>query len=190
MRQALPVLSQDFRPVYSSKIDVTGISLSKTSLTLVGRNTTETLTATVIPSDASEKHVVWFSENPEVATVSADGIITAVWAGTANITAIIDQNKRATCVVTVIDPTLGSSGGHDWVDMGNGLKWATMNVGATQKPAMATFMPGEKLFQRRSILQTPISVIMRFLHCPNFTMQPRVTGVAVGICLHCKTGNG
>lgn len=138
--------SRAIRPVYSSKIDVTGISLSKTSLTLVGRNTTETLTATVIPSDASEKHVVWFSENPEVATVSADGIITAVWAGTANITAIIDQNKRATCVVTVIDPTLGSSGGHDWVDMGNGLKWATANVGASSETSYGDlFAWGETL---------------------------------------------
>ena len=116
------------RPVRSPKIDVTGITLNQTALTMI-INRTKSLTATITPYNASEKHVVWASSNPSVATVSAEGVVTAVSSGTATITAIIDQNKRATCEVTV-EPIIGTLDGHDWVDMGNGLKWATMNIGS------------------------------------------------------------
>lgn len=121
--------SYAIRPVHSPKIDVTGITLNETSLTFGTYNATATLIATITPSNASEKHVAWASSNPSVASVSDDGVVKPLSEGTTTITAIIDQNKRATCTVTV-KYLHGTLNGHDWVDMGNGLKWATMNVGA------------------------------------------------------------
>lgn len=84
-------------------VDVTGVSLNKTSTTLtVGK--TVTLTATVAPDDATDKSVTWSSSNTAVATV-ADGVVTAVAAGTATITVTTtDGSKTATCEVTVTDP--------------------------------------------------------------------------------------
>lgn len=65
-------------------VAVTGVSLDKTSGTLeVGR--TETLTATVTPSNATHPEVTWSSDDEAVATV-ADGVVTAVAEGTATIT--------------------------------------------------------------------------------------------------------
>jgi formylglycine-generating enzyme required for sulfatase activity len=81
-------------------IAVTGVTLSKTTLSLVA-GSTETLTATVAPTDAANKTVMWVSDKTAVATV-ADGLVTAVSAGTAIITVTTtDGSKTATCTVTV-----------------------------------------------------------------------------------------
>ena len=89
----------------SSTISVTGVSLNKNSTTLVVGGT-ETLTATVSPSNATNKNVTWTSSNTSVATVS-NGTITAKKAGNATITAkTVDGNKTATCSVTVNSNTV------------------------------------------------------------------------------------
>lgn len=64
---------------------------------------TLTLTATINPSHATNKDIEWFSSNPEVATVSSLGIVTAVGEGIAIITAkaIDGSNLSATCQVEV-----------------------------------------------------------------------------------------
>lgn len=83
-------------------VPVTSISLNKTELTLkIGES--ETLVATVSPSNASNKSVSWKSENTNVATVNQSGKVTAVEEGTAKITVTTkDGSKKATCVVTVL----------------------------------------------------------------------------------------
>jgi uncharacterized protein YjdB len=84
-----------------SVIHPTSVSLNKTTNTLTVGGTA-TLTATVMPADASNKNVTWTSSAPSVATVSSTGLVTAVSAGTATITAkTVDGNLTATCVVTV-----------------------------------------------------------------------------------------
>ena len=85
-------------------IPVTGVSLDESSITLdVGGN--QTLTATVTPEDATNKKVCWSSDNEAVATVSEDGVVTAVAGGTAVITATThDGLFTATCTVTVNAP--------------------------------------------------------------------------------------
>ncbi|GHV09761.1 hypothetical protein FACS1894162_1090 [Bacteroidia bacterium] len=89
-------------------IPVTGVSLNKTATTIVGINSTETLTATVAPSNATNKAVTWSSSNTSIATVSTAGVVTAKAAGTATITAkTTDGNKTATCAVTVTIPVTG-----------------------------------------------------------------------------------
>lgn len=80
---------------------VQNVTLSKTELSLeVGE--TEVLTATVTPEDATDKTVTWTTSNETVATVSADGTVTAVAAGTATITATCGDFK-AECAVTVTE---------------------------------------------------------------------------------------
>ena len=85
-------------------IPVTGVSLDESSITLdVGGN--QTLTATVTPEDATNKKVRWSSDNEAVATVSEDGVVTAVAGGTAVITATThDGLFTASCTVTVNAP--------------------------------------------------------------------------------------
>ncbi|MBR3745088.1 MAG: Ig-like domain-containing protein [Bacteroidales bacterium] len=112
---------------------VTGVSLNKASLTLnAGDN--ETLTATVTPSTATSKTVTWASGNTGIATVNANGKITAVAAGTTIIVATAQTGgKTAVCTVTVISSGDDGSNGHAYVDLGlpSGLKWSTCNLGAT-----------------------------------------------------------
>lgn len=72
--------------VHINPILVTGISINQTSKTLdIGGTTTYTVTVT--PSNASNKTVQWNSSNPSVATVDQNGKVTAIAAGTTNITA-------------------------------------------------------------------------------------------------------
>ena len=62
-----------------------------------------TLTATVNPSNATDKSLTWKSSNPNVATVDSNGKVHAVAYGTAVIsaTSVQDPTKVAKCTVTV-----------------------------------------------------------------------------------------
>ena len=89
--------------VLQTVVNVTGISLNAMEQTLdVGGVTV--LTATVLPDDATNKAVSWSSSDPAVAIVSS-GVVTAVGAGTAIITAVTEDGaKTAECVITVNQP--------------------------------------------------------------------------------------
>ena len=76
----------------------TNIKLNKSETTIYTGNT-ETLVATVEPSDTTDT-VVWTSSKESVATVDNTGKVTAVAPGTATITAKAGD-KTATCTVTV-----------------------------------------------------------------------------------------
>ena len=84
----------------AEKVAVTGVSLSKTELTLtVGKN--ETITATIKPTNATTQDVTWATSDSKIAKVS-NGKITAVAEGEATITVTTkDGNFKAECVVTV-----------------------------------------------------------------------------------------
>lgn len=82
-------------------IDVTGVSLNKNNVTLT-EGEKQTLTATVLPSNATDQSVKWISSNTKVATVN-NGTVTAVGNGTAVITVKTnDGNKEAECTVNVV----------------------------------------------------------------------------------------
>jgi uncharacterized protein (TIGR02145 family) len=81
-------------------IAVSSITLDSTSMTLI-EGETQTLTATISPSNAENQKVLWSSNNSSVASVK-DGVVSAIKVGTATITAKSDDGgKTATCTVTV-----------------------------------------------------------------------------------------
>ncbi len=89
--------------IKSATVPVTGVTLEPKELSLY-TGQSETLTATVQPSDATNKNVTWSSDNTNVATVEG-GTVTAKAAGTATITVTTaDGNYTATCTVKVNDP--------------------------------------------------------------------------------------
>ena len=88
-------------------IPVTSVTFNKSEITIVEGNT-ETLTAIVNPSDATDKSLNWTSSNTAVATVS-DGVVAAIAEGSATITvtSVSDPSKTATCAVTVTTDGVG-----------------------------------------------------------------------------------
>lgn len=111
--------------VEKQKVSVSGVSLDRSSLSLKDGETA-TLTATVVPADADDKTVTWGSDNAAVASVAADGTVTAVKEGTVNITVTTrDGGKTAVCSVTVscnhaltlnaaVQPTCGQDGSREY----------------------------------------------------------------------------
>ena len=91
-------------------VSVTGVTLNKTS-TSIQVGGTETLTATVLPEDATNQNVTWKSDKPEIASVDANGKVTGVKAGEATITVTTeDGGKTATCKVTVSETSVAVTG--------------------------------------------------------------------------------
>jgi uncharacterized protein YjdB len=82
-------------------VNVTSVSLSPTSATVnVGASTN--LTATVLPSNATNKTVTWSSNNTAVANVNSSGVVNGVAVGSATITVTTqDGAKTATSAITV-----------------------------------------------------------------------------------------
>ena len=114
----------------TATVDVTGITLAPATadMTVGG---TQTLTANVLPDNATDKTVTWTTSNAAVATV-ANGVVTAVAAGTATITATAtngtadtSDDQTATCTVTVSNPTVTANEG------ATGEYWATYYNGTT-----------------------------------------------------------
>ncbi len=90
-------------------IPVSSITLNKNSLVLnVGQS--KTLSATVLPTYASNRTVVWSCSDETIATVDNNGVVTAIAEGNAVITAAAG-GKSATCSVTVDNNSI--SGGHE-----------------------------------------------------------------------------
>lgn len=82
------------------------ITLSKTKATLAEGESLQ-LTATVTPSDADDKTVTWMSDNTSVATVTANGLVTAKGVGTANVIVTTSNNLAAVCTITVENKNVG-----------------------------------------------------------------------------------
>ena len=93
-------------PAAATNVDVTGVTLDKTSLTLAPKDS-YTLKATITPDNATNQNVTWKTNKDKVATVSSKGVVTAVGEGTASITVYTnDGNYSATCNVTVAKSTV------------------------------------------------------------------------------------
>lgn len=94
-------ITTDFRIIEPS-----AVTLSKKSVTL-SKGTSETLKATITPAAANiNTDIKWASSSSKIATVDKNGKVTAKESGTANITATTENNKKATCKVTVKQPSI------------------------------------------------------------------------------------
>lgn len=93
-----------------SVVKVSSVSLNPSSLSLTKKGQTAQLSASVSPSNATNKSVTWSSSNSNVATVS-NGMVTAVGNGSATITATAadGSGKKASCSITVNIPTTPSN---------------------------------------------------------------------------------
>ena len=90
--------------VAAAVVAVTGVEVSPATDTISLADTPPqvTLTATVTPADATNKNVAWSSSDTAVATVDDDGVVTALTAGTATITATTEDGSFTdTCEITV-----------------------------------------------------------------------------------------
>ena len=87
-------------------VPVENVELNKSTLTMDKGTTDNSLVATVSPSNATEKGIIWTSDNEDVVRVnSSTGELTAVNEGTATITATtLNGQKTAICIVTVVIP--------------------------------------------------------------------------------------
>ncbi|MBR5042405.1 MAG: Ig-like domain-containing protein [Bacteroidales bacterium] len=104
------------------------LTLNETSIEMYVGDEPFTLTATILPENNTLKSVSWSSSKTSVATVDQEGRVTAVADGTATITAKTKDGSglEATCLVIV----KLQINGHECVDLGLSVKWATCNVGA------------------------------------------------------------
>ena len=95
--------SQTSTPSQPSKpatVNVSSISLNKSSMTLTVGESSK-LTATISPSNATNKGFSWVNSNTAVVSVDSNGNVKALKAGTASITAKTGNGKTAVCNVTV-----------------------------------------------------------------------------------------
>jgi uncharacterized protein YjdB len=87
--------------VLPDAVPVTGVTLNKENTT-VFIGATERLIASVVPATATNQSVTWSSDNTDIATVTDDGTVTGVAAGTATVTVTAaDGGFTATCTVKV-----------------------------------------------------------------------------------------
>ena len=120
-------------------VKVTKVTLNKTTASVV-KGKTLTLTATVTPTNATNKKVTWKSSNTKIATVDSNGKVTAKAAGTATITctAADGSGKSAACKITVKNPPVKVTKlkiNKTSVDL---LKGKTVQLKVTVTPSNAT----------------------------------------------------
>jgi len=117
-----------------SNIAVSGVTLNKQTASLIVGGT-ETLFATIEPTNATNQNVTWRSSNTSVATVSG-GVVTAVGGGTATITVTTaNGGKTASCTVTVSVAVSGVTLNKQTASIAIGGK---ENLSATIAPSNAT----------------------------------------------------
>lgn len=145
-----------------SSPEAEGIQLNKIEMELA-IGSAETLEATLTPEGADVSKIVWLSSNDDIATVSADGEVTGVSLGEAEIYAAVGELK-ATCKVTVIPATVESMTlNHTTYEMykeqtvqlevittpentGNEVKWSTDKyhiAGVDANGLVTALQPGE-----------------------------------------------
>ena len=111
-KATITVTTVDGRHTASCEIQVyqpvTSLNLNNETLTLK-TGETQQLIASISPSDADNKNVIWSSENVNVASVDKEGRVTGVKSGQVWIYAESedDETVKAGCYVTVIQPVTG-----------------------------------------------------------------------------------
>lgn len=84
------------------EIKVTGIRLSDSNL-LLDTNESKYLVASIVPLDATNQNITYYSENTSVATVDKEGLVTGISSGSCRINVVSSENTevKTSCLVTV-----------------------------------------------------------------------------------------
>lgn len=90
--------------VTEKAIPVEAVQLSEAGPVTLAQNETLELTAVITPSNATDSNIEWKSDDVSVATVDANGVVTALGKGTARITATVGGVTSEPLVVTVTVP--------------------------------------------------------------------------------------
>ena len=146
-------------------VSVSSISLNRTSQNL-SKGGTFTLTATIKPSNATNKTLTWISSDPSVAKVDKNGKVTALKNGTATITCKSANGKTAKCTVTVRKISVS--------DIQLDKRSVLVDVGASFN-IIATITPGNATNKTVKWTTSDSSVA-------KVSSSGKVTAVAVGVC--------
>ena len=124
------------RPVYGKYLPVQAIEVTPSTIQLKAGEKT-TLTATIVPSNATEPTILWESTDESIATVDENGNVTAIADGITYIVAWSSNGLSSSCAVTVgAGPVIVEP---DYVDLGLSVKWATFNLGANKQEGLGDY---------------------------------------------------
>lgn len=148
------IVEEDEKPDLDG-VMVEAIGLNRTSL-ILAPGTSYTLTAKVVPTDATDKTLTWSSNGTAIATVDQNGMVTALIDGSAVVTAVALGGVSKSCTVTVVTPPT-SQATVDYVDEygvnhGRGVAigatvWAPFNCGYKAASTDDNGYPYGKLYQ-------------------------------------------
>lgn len=114
----------------NQNVAVTDISLNKNSLELIIGNS-DTLTANITPSNATNKSVTWSSSNSSIISVDNSGKVTAKAIGSATITAKTANGKTATATVYSDVEKIAISVSNSYISKYGTVKSASLKVTTT-----------------------------------------------------------
>lgn len=107
MSKALVIKNADFRAnkltavTLDDSIPCTGLSLSISTISFTTLGSTQSIIATKTPTNTTD-NVLWDTSDASVATVSSNGVVTAVGEGAATITATCGT-QTATCSISIVN---------------------------------------------------------------------------------------
>lgn len=129
---ALSYDNEQLLPNNIVEVPISGVSLNISGLNLsIGE--TSRLTATVMPTNVTNAKVKWYSDDPSVAVVDANGTVTAISAGTTTIWVVTeDWGYMAACTVTVIGNSLKGDLNGDGKITAVDARWALQAASGTR----------------------------------------------------------
>lgn len=132
---------------------VESITVTISSATVV-KGQTAAVSAVVLPADAADKSVTWSSSNPSAATVSQDGVVTAVSGGKADIVATANDGsgRSGRITVTVAD---NGQGEDDKAVQASGMTVEADVKGAKNIPVKGTFKLAPKKKMELNVIFLP-----------------------------------
>lgn len=162
---------------FTVKQKVTKISLSKTALALEAGESA-TLTASVLPSNATNKAVTWESSNTKVASVS-NGVVKAVAIGTAVITVKSSDGVSAKCTVTVSKHADSVKFEKETYTLENGK---TLTLKATVLPADTSFKTLTYTSSDKAVATVSAAGVVTAKGAGTATISAKTADGVTGIC--------
>ncbi len=173
---AVPAMGLSAACEVTVKSPAVDVALTTEAVTL-NKGETTNLTAVLTPADATDV-LKWSSSNEHVATVTADGAVTAVGAGEATITVEIENGETATCKVIVKVPATGIELDQSAVTLDKG---ETVTLTATITPADTT--DGYIWSSSNPAVATVVNGVVTAVGAGNATITVTTTNGMIATCV-------